>query len=156
MTHFQSCCHHSFKILMSALFLLSNRKKIAQKMLLGISTMFAYSVMKNNSKINKQTNKQSIKSEKKNNTKKIIVSNHVFLIWRKPLDLVGFGNFQRKLWSHSLTLAPNPPNSKITSKPDWKYIYLKSTKLFTKVFLNLLNGNKTPVHTLLHFLLTWC
>ena len=42
--------------------------------------MFAYSVMKNNSKINKQTNKQSIKSEKKNNTKKIIVSNHVFLI----------------------------------------------------------------------------
>lgn len=55
---------------MSALFLLSNRKKIAQKMLLGISTMFAYSVMKNNSKINKQTNKQSIKSEKKKQYKK--------------------------------------------------------------------------------------
>lgn len=42
--------------------------------------MFAYSVMKNNSKINKQTNKQSIKSEKKKQYKKIIVSNHVFLI----------------------------------------------------------------------------
>lgn len=58
---------------MSALFLLSNRKKIAQKMLLGISTMFAYSVMKNNSKINKQTNKQSIKSEKKTIQKKLLL-----------------------------------------------------------------------------------
>ena len=58
---------------MSALFLLSNRKKIAQKMFLGISTMFAYSVMKNNSKINKQTNKQSIKSEKKTIQKKLLL-----------------------------------------------------------------------------------
>lgn len=42
-------------------------------MLLGISTMFAYSVMKNNSKINKQTNKQSIKSEKKTIQKKLLL-----------------------------------------------------------------------------------
>ena len=39
-------------------------------MLLGISTVFAYSGMKNKSKINKQTNKQSIKSEKKKQYKK--------------------------------------------------------------------------------------
>ena len=41
-------------------------------MLLGISTVFAYSVMKNKSKI-KQTNKQSIKSEKKTIQKKLLL-----------------------------------------------------------------------------------